>query len=240
MNARGAAHDRDGDSRTPPEGVGPAREEATQGLSHPTDPVALPETRVWLRSAWATRSRRSWLSSALRICAPLRAQQSGRVSGIAVPAEGLDTDAHGQAAELCLLAEISAELVGEHRAQAARDEIGLSRTRTAQQRAELVPAQAADDVAAAQAVRQRAADAREDIVACCVPERVVDLLEPVEVDDEQRPRVRIDLATTNLISELELEVPTVDHARERVVPLPSANPRGAEAAANVARILDDV
>lgn len=61
------------------------------------------------------------------------------------------------------------------------------------------------------------ADARESLIAGCVPERVVDLLEPVEVDDQERAGAPVGVAPGDLLGELELEPAPVDDTGEGVV-----------------------
>src|SRR5436190_22488273 len=82
---------------------------------------------------------------------------------------------------------------------------------------ELVAADPRARVRAAHALGEPAADDPQQVVADLVAEAVVDLLEVVEVDVEQRGALRIAGAAADLAQELLLEAPAVPEAGERVV-----------------------
>jgi hypothetical protein len=81
------------------------------------------------------------------------------------------------------------ERARERGAQLARDGRRLLGVGAAQEDAELVAPEARDDVALAQRLAQPRADAAQQLVADVVAERVVELLELVEVDHQQRERL---------------------------------------------------
>jgi hypothetical protein len=75
----------------------------------------------------------------------------------------------------------------ERALQAIRDARCRSPLDALDEHGELVAAEAGDGVAPAHALEQALADGGQELVAGLVAERVVDRLEPVEVDVEQRP-----------------------------------------------------
>ena len=79
-----------------------------------------------------------------------------------------------------------------------------------QDQRELVAADAGEHVAVAEDAAQCLADAREQLVAGCVPERVVDLLEPVEVEQQQRSGAPVPARPADLALELLLEAPAAE------------------------------
>ncbi len=85
-----------------------------------------------------------------------------------------------------------------------------------QDQGELVAADARQDVAVAQDVAQRVADARQELVAGGVAEGVVDQLEAVQVEQHQRAGAAMAARAADLALELFLEAPAAEEARQRV------------------------
>ena len=101
---------------------------------------------------------------------------------------------------------------------ALRDlERGVEVAHRVQQHGELVAAESRDQVGRPEQRRERVRDGDEHVVAHLVTETVVDLLEPVDVDEEHRDAAtrRGDVGPGS-IEALE-EQPAVGHVRERVV-----------------------
>ena len=94
----------------------------------------------------------------------------------------------------------------------ARGDIGVG-----QDHRELVAAYAGDDVALAQARSQRTGDGHQDIVSGRVAEAVVDLLEAVEVEHEQRAHALVPPRAADLARQLLLEAPPGVEPGQRVV-----------------------
>ena len=87
----------------------------------------------------------------------------------------------------------------------------------AQQDGELVAAEAGDHVGLADAVVQRAADRADDLVAGLVAAGVVDVLEAVEVEQEDRALAAVARGVGDVLGELLVEAATVEELRQRVV-----------------------
>ena len=87
----------------------------------------------------------------------------------------------------------------------------------AQQDGELVAAEAGDHVGLADAVVQRAADGADDLVAGLVAARVVDVLEAVEVEQEDRALAAVARGVGDVLGELLVEAAAVEELRQRVV-----------------------
>ena len=85
-------------------------------------------------------------------------------------------------------AEVGPVVRGDRAADALQGPLGLLGGGVGQQDDELVAGPAAHLVVAADAGDQQLADRAQDDVAARVPDRVVDRLEPVDVDDGQRRR----------------------------------------------------
>ena len=86
------------------------------------------------------------------------------------------------------------------------------------QRGELVSAETSDHVGAAKPSTERLGDGAEDIVAGTVAERVVDELEPVDVEHEERGTpVGLARKPLELVRQLFVEAAAVEEAGERVV-----------------------
>ena len=86
---------------------------------------------------------------------------------------------------------LQGERLSQRRAQLARDSGGLLMARAIEQDRELVAAQAHQQVAGPQVLAQAGADLYQQHVACLVAEAVVDLLEPVQVQQQQRLAPRL-------------------------------------------------
>ena len=87
----------------------------------------------------------------------------------------------------------------------------------AQQDGELVAAEAGDDVGLADAVMQRAADRADDLVAGLVAAGVVDVLEAVEVEQEDRALAAVAGGVGDELGELLVEAAAVEELGQRVV-----------------------
>ena len=87
----------------------------------------------------------------------------------------------------------------------------------AQQHGELVAAQAGEQVAAADDRAQAARDLDQQLVAVVVAERVVDLLEAVEVDQQERGRVALTLGGADRLLAALVQERAVGQAGQRVV-----------------------
>ena len=81
---------------------------------------------------------------------------------------------------------------------------------------ELVAAEAGEEVGRAEGLAHGAAELGEDDVADGVPEAVVDLLEIVDIEHEQRERQRVDAGALDLLRQLTAEVALVPDAGEVV------------------------
>ena len=101
------------------------------------------------------------------------------------------------------------ELRGDHLRSL---QIGLG-----QQHAELVAADPGERVAAADASGERRAHGADQVVADLVTQRVVDPLEVVQVDEEQRRRAVVAAGALELASQLAREAPAVHQAGQAVV-----------------------
>ena len=87
----------------------------------------------------------------------------------------------------------------------------------AQQDGELVAAEAGDHVGLADAVVQRAADGADDLVAGLVAAGVVDVLEAVEVEQEDRALAAVARGVGDVLGELLVEAAAVEELGQRVV-----------------------
>ncbi len=85
------------------------------------------------------------------------------------------------------------------------------------QHGELVAGEAGDDVGAAYAFAKRLGDLADQVVAGLVAERVVDRLEPVDVDDHHRALAAVAGAEGDVLVELAAEAAPVEQPGERVV-----------------------
>ena len=92
----------------------------------------------------------------------------------------------------------------------------LGGARAPQQHGELVAAEAGDPVPLAQSGEDPRAELREHAVAGVVAERVVELLEVVEVDDEQRERLVRGARVVDRAAQLTVESAPVRQARQLV------------------------
>ena len=112
------------------------------------------------------------------------AQQRGRVAAVVRVAGDADRrlDVHGDAADQ--------ELAIERGAQPPRDlEAGLGAVAAADEHGELVASEPREQVLLADLAAEALGDLAQQLVAALVPEDVVDLLEAVEVDEQQREAV---------------------------------------------------
>ncbi len=100
--------------------------------------------------------------------------------------------------------------------QTAREGGGVLHRRVGQQHAELVAAEARQDLTAAHLDPEGVGDALEEQIAGAVPEAVVDVLEVVEVAPEQDSAPLVRHAGVERLGELFLEVPAVVEIGERV------------------------
>ncbi len=82
---------------------------------------------------------------------------------------------------------------------------------------ELVAAEARDGVGAPQTAAEDVGDGRDELVAGAVAERVVDVLEVVEVEREHRAAGAVALRRGELAGELLLEAAAVEERGDRVV-----------------------
>ena len=82
---------------------------------------------------------------------------------------------------------------------------------------ELVSAEASDDVGLAQASAEHAGEADDQLVAGGMAERVVDVLEAVEVDHGERSAAGVAAGASELRLELALEAAAVQQTRQRIV-----------------------
>ena len=87
----------------------------------------------------------------------------------------------------------------------------------AQQHGELVAAEAGHDVRLADAVVQRAADRADDLVAGLVAAGVVDVLEAVEVEQEERALAAVAGGVGDELGQLLVEAAAVEQLGQRVV-----------------------
>ncbi len=81
---------------------------------------------------------------------------------------------------------------------------------------ELVTALAAQHVLGAQLSLQRVGDPAQRLVACLVAKLVVDLLEPVEIEDDERERLAVTPGARGLALQRAPEAPVVADSRQRV------------------------
>ena len=102
---------------------------------------------------------------------------------------------------------------------------GLVGVRLGGEDAELVAALANDGVLVAHGLGERVGHLPQELVADRVPERVVDLLEPVEVDDDERQRPAVAAVARELVAEQPFEQAVVAHAGQRVAAAPRARAR---------------
>jgi hypothetical protein len=119
--------------------------------------------------------------------------------------------------------------LGHERHELGRHGVGGPHVRVAQQHGELVAAEAPDRVLVARAGGERRGDERQDAVAGPVAAAVVDRLEVVDVDEDQRGEapVAADLGEHEL--ELLLHAAAVEHPGEVVALGQPLEPRGAAA-----------
>ena len=106
------------------------------------------------------------------------------------------------------------EALVEHPRDPAPDLLGRARAR--QQHRELVAAEAGEDVVGPQDAAQARADLGEHGVAGVVAERVVELLEAVDVDDQQRQRLVAFARAGQVRAQLAAELAAVGQAGELV------------------------
>ena len=134
----------------------------------------------------------------------------------------------GRRAVLGVVGHAHARLGGERHAlqlerllqgvvQALGDLPGTGDVRARQEDGELVAAHPGDRVPGAQRRAQPRADLLEQEVAVGVAHGVVDLLEPVEVDDQHRQRLLLPLGAEQRLLEPVVEEDPVRQARERIV-----------------------
>ena len=97
------------------------------------------------------------------------------------------------------------------------DPLGGLAVGVAQHDGELVAAEAGDDVGLAHALAQRAADGADDLVAGLVAARVVDVLEAVEVEQEQRAAAAVAGGVADELGQLLVEAAAVEQVGQRVV-----------------------
>ena len=97
------------------------------------------------------------------------------------------------------------------------DVLGLACVGVGQQYRELVAAEPRERVARAQPILQERRDRQDELVTGMVAERVVDVLEVVEVEDEQRPARSVARDVRDVGVELLLEAAAVEQARQRIV-----------------------
>ena len=99
----------------------------------------------------------------------------------------------------------------------AGDALGRLAPAVGQQDGELVAAEARDHVALAQAAAQRVGHLADQRVAGAVPERVVDVLEVVDVEQHGGAAGAVALDVVHVALELALEGPPVEQAGQRIV-----------------------
>ncbi len=97
------------------------------------------------------------------------------------------------------------------------DVLGNVGVRIRQQDRELIAAEPGDRVGAAQAVAEQRGDRHDQAVSGLVAEGVVDGLEVVEVEHEQRAAVAIAIDVRHVAFEFCLEAAAIQQARERVM-----------------------
>ena len=100
---------------------------------------------------------------------------------------------------------------------ASRDDDRLRLALGGEQDGELVAAQAPEDVGLAQAVAQRAGAGDDELVARGVAEAVVDRLEAVEVEHEQRALGAVAPAARDVLGQRAIDAAAVEQPGERVV-----------------------
>src|ERR1051326_7125931 len=93
---------------------------------------------------------------------------------------------------------------------------GAAEVRVREDDRELVAAEAGEEVGRAQRLAHGAAELGEDDVADGVAERIVDLLEVVDVEHQERERQRVDAGALDLLRQLPAEVALVPDAGEVV------------------------
>ena len=98
-----------------------------------------------------------------------------------------------------------------------RRSFGVLQRGLRQDHAELVAAEAPDDVGLAQPRAQQRRDGAEQFVAGRVPVAVVDVLEVVDVDRQQRRRMAVALGVADDPLELVMEAAPVVEAGQRIV-----------------------
>ena len=116
-------------------------------------------------------------------------------------------DGHGEPAEV--------EVLADHVADASEERVDLGRV--VDEDPELVTAQSGDRVAVVQLVDQTARELGENHVTVVVTERVVDLLESIDVDDRDRKRGAPTRHAVQRICDSPMEQPPVRELRQRVV-----------------------
>ncbi len=94
---------------------------------------------------------------------------------------------------------------------------GGGRRRVADQQRELVAAEAGDRVLATAGLAQRCGHGEQQFVAGLVAERVVDLLESVEIDQDHRAALAVSAAGAKPPAKLGVEAAAVDQPGERIV-----------------------
>ncbi len=128
----------------------------------------------------------------------------------------IDADADAGADRVAPLLEL--ERLGKRHGEFLRHPCrGPGRRRMADDDGELVAAQAGDEVVGTQLVVEAAGDDAQYLVAHLVPLRVVDVLEAVEVDEQQRHLVAVALSTRQRMAEKILEIRPVGQAGERIM-----------------------
>ena len=158
-----------------------------------------------------TRSRPACLASYIAMSAAASTASAVRrpsASSAAIPALAVTRTVSSPARTRCSRSVASSSAATASASLAAR---------AAQQAGELVAAEPGDRVAAAQAPGQRARDGADQLVAGLVAERVVDVLEAVDVDHEQGAGAHAAARGGDLELELLQEPAAVEQVGERVV-----------------------
>ena len=101
--------------------------------------------------------------------------------------------------------------------QLRRDHLGLRGPHVEQQQPKLVSSQAGDRVASADRLLEAGRKRSQELVAVVVPERVVDLLEMVEVDEEDREGARLAPVSHDRLLDPVAEERAVGKTGQRVV-----------------------
>src|SRR5205807_7009786 len=96
--------------------------------------------------------------------------------------------------------------------------LGLRQVEIRERRGEFVAAQASGDVAGADTISQRLAESADGAVAGMMPERVVDRLQVVEVEESDRERTARPLSAGDVALERALEFLPVRQSGQEIRP----------------------